>query len=191
FPLLYLLRRATVPGDQAGVYDDLWLRVVAVVLCLGLALRRWWPTTLKPHYIAYSWWVVFYCLSFLMSYTMLRNHGGTPFVVNMVMCAVLIVMLADWRNSVAILLLGYVLALALHLLLDADPVVPRDFVFAAAGSALLVAGGALSHQGQKRVELERMRGVYIGLAGSVAHEMRTPLAQIRHALNNIAGAVAA
>lgn len=185
FPILYLLRRATADSG----YDDLWWRLPAVALCFGLALRRWWPERLKPYYIVYSWWVVFYCLSFLMSYTMLRNGGGTPFVVNMVMCAVLIVLLADWRNSVAILLLGYALALALFFLLAPHPVVPRDFVFAAGGSALLVAGGALSHQGQKRVELERMRRVYIGLAGSVAHEMRTPLAQVRHALDNIASAL--
>ncbi len=185
FPVLYALRRAA--GD--GGYDDLWWRLPAVVLCLGLALRRWWPDRLKPYYIAYSWWVVFYSLSFLMSYTMLLNRGGTPFVVNMVMCTVLIVLLADWRNSVTILLLGYALALGLYFLFESNPVVPRDFVFAAGGSALLVAGGALSHQGQKRVELERMRRVYIGLAGSVAHEMRTPLAQVRHALDNIANAL--
>ena len=85
FPILYLLRRAAADSG----YDDLWWRLPAVVLCLGLALRRWWPERLKPYYIVYSWWVVFYCLSFLMSYTMLRNGGGTPFVVNMVMCAVL------------------------------------------------------------------------------------------------------
>ena len=185
FPVLYALRRAA--GD--GGYDDLWWRLPAIVLCLGLALRRWWPERLKPYYIAYSWWVVFYSLSFLMSYTMLLNRGGTPFVVNMVMCTVLIVLLADWRNSVVILLLGYALALGLYFLFESNPVVPRDFVFAAGGSALLVAGGALSHQGQKRVELERMRRVYIGLAGSVAHEMRTPLAQVRHALDNIANAI--
>lgn len=187
FPILYLLRRAAAdPGP-----DDLLLRLPAVLLCLGLALRRWWPKALEPHYIAYSWWVVFYCLSFMMSYSMLRNHGGTPFVVNMVMGAVLVVLLADWRNTVAILLLGYVLALALHFLLAPDPSVPRDFVFAAGGSALLVAGGSLSHKGQKRVELERMRRVYIGLAGAVAHEMRTPLAQIRHVLTNIGNGLSA
>ena len=185
FPVLYALRRAA----GSGGYDDLWWRLPAVVLCLGLALRRWWPERLRPYYIVYSWWVVFYSLSFLMSYTMLLNRGGTPFVVNMVMCTVLIVLLADWRNSVAILLLGYALALGLYFLLEPNPTVPRDFVFAAGGSALLVAGGALSHQGQKRVELERMRRVYIGLAGSVAHEMRTPLAQVRHALDNIANAI--
>ena len=181
FPILYFLRQAAADAGP----DDLLLRLPAIVLCLGLALRRWWPQRLMPHYIAYSWWVVFYCLSFMMSYSMLRNHGGTPFVVNMVMGAVLVVLLADWRNTVAILLLGYVLALGLHFALAPDPSVPRDFVFAVAGSALLVAGGSLSHKGQKRVELERMRRVYIGLAGAVAHEMRTPLAQIRHVLSNI------
>ena len=181
FPLLYVLRRATTDTG----FDDLPLRMLAVVACLGLALRQWWPTRLKPFYIAYSWWVVFYCLSFFLAYTMLRNGGGTPFVVNMVMGAVLIVLLADWRNTVLILLLGWLGALSAYFCGDSHPAVPADFVFAVAGSLLLVTGGALSQKGQQRVELERMRRLYASLAGSIAHEMRTPLAQVQHALRRI------
>jgi signal transduction histidine kinase/CheY-like chemotaxis protein len=187
FPLFYVLRRESgVPG-----YDDLALRLVAGALCLVVSLRRWWPAWARPYYIGYSYLVVFYCLSFLLSYTMLRNHGGTPSVVNMVIGAVLIILLADWRNTIAMLLAGYALALAASWLFDTEMVVPREFVFAAAGSLLIVVGGALSHQGQKRVEIRRMRLLYAGLAGSIAHEMRNPLAQVRHALDSISAALPA
>ncbi|TFZ00921.1 response regulator [Ramlibacter henchirensis] len=185
FPLFYAIRLATgSPG-----WDDLPFRAVAAVLCLGLAVRRWWPATLAPYYIGYSYGVVFYCLSFLLSFSMLKNLGGTPYVVNMVIGAVLIILLADWRNTIVMLVGGYLLAMLALWLTEPAAHIPRDFVFAAAGSVLLVVGGALSHQGQKRVELQRMRRVYSGLAGSVAHEMRSPLAQVRHALDNIAGAL--
>ena len=83
------------------------LRLLAAGLCLLLALRRWWPARLRGWYLAYSYLVVFYCLSFLLSYTMLQNHGGTPSVVNMVMGAVLVILLADWRNTIAMLVGGY------------------------------------------------------------------------------------
>lgn len=185
FPLFYVLRRAAgAPG-----YDDLQLRLVAAVLCLLLALRQWWPARLRPLYIGYSYLVVFYSLSFLLSYTMLRNHGGTPAVVNMVIGAVLIILLADWRNTIAMLLGGYALALVAAWLTDPDMRVPQEFVFAAAGSILIVVGGALSHQNQKRAEIQRMRRLYTSLAGSIAHEMRNPLAQLRHALDSIATAL--
>ena len=73
FPLFYLLRRTSILPQR---YDDIALRAVATALCIGLALRRWWPAKLKPFYIGYSWGVVFYCLSFLLSFTSLKNQGG-------------------------------------------------------------------------------------------------------------------
>lgn len=186
FPLFYVMRRAVAaPG-----YDDLWLRLLAAVLCLGLALRRRWPQRLRGWYIGYSWFVVFYCLAFFLSYIMLRNQGGTPAVVNMVVGAVLVILLADWRNAITMLLAGYISAAVAHMLTAPQPELLREFIFAAGGSLLLVAGGALYHQGQKRVEINRMRRVYSGLAGSIAHEMRNPLAQIRHALDSIAATLA-
>ena len=185
FPLFYVIRIATgSPG-----WDDLPLRLLAAVLCLGLALRRWWPARLQPLYIGYSYLVVFYCLSFLLSLSMLKNAGGTPYVLNMVMGAVLVVLLADWRNTVLMLLGGYLLSMIAQGLTEPAVQIPREFVFAAAGSLLLVVGGTLSNQGQKRVELQRMRRVYSGLAGSIAHEMRNPLAQVRHSLDSIAAAL--
>ena len=185
FPLFYVIRIATgSPG-----WDDLPLRLLAAVLCLGLALRRWWPARLQPLYIGYSYLVVFYCLSFLLSLSMLKNAGGTPYVLNMVMGAVLVVLLADWRNTVLMLLGGYLLSMIALWLTEPAVQIPREFVFAAAGSLLLVVGGTLSNQGQKRVELQRMRRVYSGLAGSIAHEMRNPLAQVRHSLDSIAAAL--
>jgi signal transduction histidine kinase/DNA-binding NarL/FixJ family response regulator len=185
FPLFYLLRRAAgSPG-----FDDLGLRMVAAGLCLLVAMRGRWPAWAQRFYIGYSYLVVFYCLAFLLSYTMIRNEGGTPSVVNMVMGAVMIILLADWRNTIAMLLGGYGLALAVAWAADPGMTVPREFVYAAAGSLLIVVGGALSHQGQKRVELQRMRLLYASLAGSIAHEMRNPLAQVRHALDSIAAAL--
>lgn len=188
FPLFYLLRKTSA---LPPLYDDLWLRAAASLLCLGLAFRRRWPAALRPYYLAYSYGTVFYCLAFLLSFTMLKNQGGTPSVVNMVMGAIIIILLADWRNAVAMLLGGYVLSTVAYLLTDRSRHIPPEFVVSAAGSLLVVVAGALSHHGQKRAELERLRRVYAGLAGSIAHEVRTPLAQVQHALETIAAVVPA
>jgi signal transduction histidine kinase/ActR/RegA family two-component response regulator len=182
FPLFYVLRRkaALEPG-----YDDLSLRLVASALCLLLALRSFWPERLKRFYIGYSYLTVFYCLSFLLSFTMLKNQGGTPAVMNMLIGAIIVVLLADWRNTVLILVAGYVLATLAYGLTEPVLRIPHEFVIGAGSSILVVVAGTVSHYGQKRAELERMRRVYSGLAGSIAHEMRTPLAHVQHTLDTI------
>jgi signal transduction histidine kinase/ActR/RegA family two-component response regulator/HPt (histidine-containing phosphotransfer) domain-containing protein len=186
FPLFYFMRRAVAPP----AYDDMWLRLLATALCLGLALRNRWPQRLRDAYLAYSWFVVFYCLAFFLSYTMLRHHGGAPQVINMVVAAVLVILLADWRNALTMLLAGYILAAVAHGFTDSQPELFREYIFAAGGSLLALVGGTLSHQGQKRVEINRIRRVYSGLAGSIAHEMRNPLAQVRHALDSLVATLA-
>lgn len=186
FPLFYLLRRTSIIPPR---YDDIELRAVATVLCIGLALRRWWPARLRGAYIAYSWAVVFYCLSFLLSFTSLKNQGGTLSVVNMVMGTILIILLADWRNAVLMLIAGYMTSIAAYWATEPLGEIPSAFAVAAATSILVVVAGALSHYGQKRAELERLRRIYAGLAGSIAHEVRTPLAQVQHAFETIAALV--
>jgi signal transduction histidine kinase/CheY-like chemotaxis protein len=180
WPLFYLLRRSSA---LPPLYDDVLLRLLASALCLGLALRRAWPEGLKRYYIGYAYFTVFYCLAFLMSFTMLKNQGGTPSVVNMVMGAIIIILLADWRNTVVMLVAGYATSILAYAATEPTVRVPPEFVVSAAGSILVVVAGALSHYGQKKAELERMRRVYTGLAGSIAHEVRTPLSQAQHTLD--------
>jgi len=182
FPGLYLLRLTSIVPPR---YDDLAWRVVATVLCIGLALRNWWPARWRSLYTAYSYLVVLYCLSFLLTFTALKNQGGALSVVNMVMGTVLIILLSDWRNAVVILVSGYALAALTYLQTEPDAQIPSAFTIAALTSILVVIAGALSHYGQKRAELERLRKVYAGLAGAIAHEVRTPLAQVQHALRDI------
>ncbi|KQT10753.1 hypothetical protein ASG30_08045 [Ramlibacter sp. Leaf400] len=188
FPLFYMLRRTSMVPPR---YDDLELRAAATLLCVGLALRRWWPASWKRFYFAYSYGVVFYCLSFLLSFTSLKNQGGTLSVVNMVMATILIILVADWRNAVVMLAAGYAGSLVAYMATEPPGTpIPSGFAVAAVTSILVVAAGALSHYGQQRAEMARMRRLYSGLAGSIAHEMRNPLAQVRHALDSIAASLA-
>jgi signal transduction histidine kinase/CheY-like chemotaxis protein len=182
FPLFYLLRKSSA---MPVLYDDLHLRVVASSLCLLMALRRFWPRKLSRFYLSFSYFTIFFCLSFLLSFTMLKNQGGTPSVVNMLMGAVIITLLTDWRNTVVILLAGYVSSLVAFEATGEVFKVPAAFIITAAGTMLVVVAGALSHTAQKRAELERMRRVYSALAGSIAHELRTPLMQVRQSLETV------
>ncbi len=183
FPLLYLLR---LNRNFPILYDDLPWRAGATVLCLLLALRRWWPAGVGRYYLPYSYITVFYCLAFLLPFTLLHNNAATPSAVNMVLSAMLIILLTDWRNTLIMLAGGYASSTAVFWLTTKSPKLPIDFfIWWLPLCGVLVACGSVSKFTAKRAELERMRRLYTGLAGSIAHEMRTPLAQVQHALRRI------
>lgn len=182
FPLFYLLR---FTGNFPSRYDDLELRLVATSLCLFLALRKWWPFVLKPFYIAYSYLVVFYCLSFMMSFTALKNEGEIFSIVNMMVGAFLTILLADWRNAIAMLVLGYGLSLAAFDVSQPVANIPGTFFVWMPACVLVVVAGALSHFAQKQAELSRMRLLYASLAGSIAHEMRAPLQKVLNVFDTL------
>jgi signal transduction histidine kinase/CheY-like chemotaxis protein len=183
FSSLYLVR---LTGKLPPRWDDLNFRVVAVILCLILALRRQWPSATQRWYLPYSYFAVFYCLAFFLPLTLLENGGAANTVVNMVIGAMLIALLTDWRNTLAMLLAGYIASVAFYWLTHPHPQLPFEFLYWWIPlSACLAAGGSISKYVEKRAELQRLRHVYSGLAGSIAHEMRAPLAQVQQALNTV------
>ena len=182
FPAFYLLR---FTGAVPPRYDDIGMRLVATGMCLFLALRRWWPAPIKPYYLAYSYLVVCYCLSFLLSFTAMRNGGEVFSIVNMMVGAFLTILLADWRNAICMLLLGYGLSLATLEIMAPDAQSSVNILVWMPACVLVVVAGALSHYVQKQSEVRRMRQIYAGIAGSVAHEMGGPMQKIQQVLDTL------
>lgn len=182
FPAFYLLR---FTGAVPPRYDDIGMRLVATGLCLFLALRRWWPAPIKPYYLAYSYVVVCYCLSFLLSFTAMRNGGEVFSIVNMMVGAFLTILLADWRNAICMLLLGYGLSLTAFQMMAPEAQSSLNILVWMPACLLVVVAGALSHYVQKQSEVRRMRQIYSGIAGSIAHEMGGPMQKIQQVLDTL------
>lgn len=175
FPLFYLLR---FTGQLPSRYDDLELRAIAALLCLALALRPWWPVKARPFYLAFSYFTAIYCLAFLLTFTALKNQGESFSFVSMVIGAVCVILLADWRNAAVMLVAGYAFgALAFWASQPGIDFTPDLWIWMPAPTLLLVAG-ALSHFETRQAELARHR-LYMSFAGSIAHEMRGPMQKIR------------
>lgn len=186
FPVFYALHlvRSTHP------YDNLWLRVVATLLCLGLALRDYWPEKLRRFYLAHSYVTFLYCLPFFFIYMSLENRGGVVAVANTFMAVFFLVLLTDWRNTVAMLLMGAGFATGLYLAGSPNPGMPVDYLGRLPPLILVVVGGSLFKFSQKQIQAERLDAA-TALAGSIAHEMRNPLGQIKHSLENMQQALPA
>ena len=181
FVLFYLLRLT----KDVAPYNDLWMRSLAVLICMGLALRNRWPSRLKPYYPAYSYGALLYCMPFFFIFTSLANGGGAVAVSNTLMAVFFLVLLSDWRNTIVMLVLGGAAATLLYVGFMPNPVFPVDYVGRLPIVVLVVIGGSVFKFSEKQAELERLKRTYTALAGSIAHEMRNPLAQLKHSLESM------
>jgi signal transduction histidine kinase/FixJ family two-component response regulator len=181
FSTFYLVR---FTGKLPPRWDDVFFRVPAILSCLGLALQRFWPRRLARFYLPYSYLTVFYCLAFYMPLTLLQNGGAPNTVMNMMIGVVLVILLTDWRNTLVMVLGGYLASAGYMLATHPASHFPLEFLYWWVPLCLvLVAGGSFSKHAERRAELQRLRRLYSGLAGSIAHEVRNPVAQVQHALD--------
>jgi signal transduction histidine kinase/ActR/RegA family two-component response regulator len=186
----FLLVRLT--GKLPPRWNDLPFRIPGIFFCLLLVLRRWWPAPLVRFYLPYSYFTSFYCLAFFLPLTLLENGGAPNTVANMMLGAGLVVLVTDWRNTLLMILGGYMAAAGVFLANHPASAFPMEFFYWWVPLCMvMVAGGTASKYVERRAELERLRHLYAGLAGSVAHEVRNPMAQVQHALESAQAIVTA
>ncbi|MBA3771329.1 MAG: response regulator [Ramlibacter sp.] len=180
FPVFYMLQqlRSTHP------YDSAVLRTIAALMFLMVALRDYWPARLKPFYLPWTYATLLYGLPFFFIFMSLKNTGGVVSVANTFMAVFFLILLTDWRNTIAMLLIGAGLATVAYMATTPHPTVPVDYIGRLPPLILVVICGSLFKFTEKQIQAERLEAVR-ALAGSIAHEMRTPLGQIKHMLESM------
>ncbi|MGE4244092.1 response regulator [Ramlibacter sp.] len=181
FPLLYAVRFVR---PTAG-YDDFAIRMFDTAICLLLFLRHRWPERLKPLYMPYSYAVVIITLPLTFAFTSLKHGGNAAAVGNTFFAVFLLMLLADWRNMVVMLITGFAIGGTLYGLTDPNPHLPKEYVARLPLLLTSIVGGSMFKYALEQATAERVRQAYASLAGSIAHEMRNPMAQVRHSLEHI------
>ena len=187
--LLFYFIRFTRPNPQ--LFDDIVLRGSAIVMLSLLALKDHWPQRLRRHYIAYSYFAVLYCLPCFTVLTALQRGGGVPAISNAFITLCFLVLLTDWRNTLVMLVAGIAMAAGIYVATTPDPQMPMDLIAQVPAFALIVIGGNLFKFSTEQIDTERKLRATQALAGSIAHEMRHPLSQLKHSLDNIQQALPA
>jgi signal transduction histidine kinase len=180
--VVFYLIRFTKPNPRP--YDDLGMRVLVVILFTVLAMKDRWPQKLKKYYFVYSYWALIYCLPFFNVFLSLKRHGGIPAISNCFIALSFLVMIADWRNTIAMLLIGIVSAALLYVAITPHPSIPMDMVAQIPAYLIILIGGAAFKLSEKQIDAEKLR-LANSLAGSIAHEMRNPLGQAKMSLKSI------
>lgn len=181
--VVFYFLRFTRPNPN--LFDDLPARALAVLLFLLMGMREFWPDRLKPYYIRYSYFVLLYCLPCFTVLVALQRGGGVAAISNAFIILCFLVLLTDWRNTLVMLVAGTAMAALIYVATTANPKVPMDLIAQLPAFALIVIGGNLFKADTERIDAERKLRATQALAGSIAHEMRHPLSQLKHSLEGM------
>jgi signal transduction histidine kinase len=175
YPLFYFIWRYT---SLIG-YENIYLRLMVVLLCLPLVAKKYWPEKIK-FLLPYYWYLVLsYCLPFLFTFFLLKNNFSPSASLNFLTVTVLSVLLIDWKTVIAIFISGSSAALLVFHLWSGPVVLPNDFLIIPITSVGIMLFGALFSRNQEVVQQTKLQlQIVKSMASTIAHELRTPLRSI-------------
>ena len=161
-------------------YENVILRFLCGGLSIPIILRHYWPQKIKHFFCVY--WNLFLTVQLPMSITFFCLKNGLP-TVGLVTVALMVIVLSVVTPSLLLFscnfFLGTGIAYSLYFLTGGQPVVwDQIYLFY---FVILLTGLALTKIFSytiKQQEIENREKTLKALAGSIAHEMRNPLAQV-------------
>jgi two-component system CAI-1 autoinducer sensor kinase/phosphatase CqsS len=177
FPLFSFLFVEVFPQP----YENLALRAIGVALCLGGLLLRRRPL---PQRERYTFLMLAYGLPFFISYMFLMNHANETWT-----HALLAALIGLFQFPFGMALRAYLLGTAAAVLLalaqgQQAAVLSQPVLQLLPIHWLLIGVMAIARVSRRTQEQEKLNGLGEGL-GTVAHELRTPLASINANLRGL------
>jgi signal transduction histidine kinase len=159
-------------------YDDLYFRLISTILCIGLILKDGWPTKLKPYLPIYWYITIIFSLPFMGTYVFLANHASSSWMLNSTLGVFLMLIVLDWKSFSIVFPVGIISAALFYLFLNNEiHIIMGNFL-----STILNIGWVLIVAilfSRKKVLLENERRETLkSMAAAIAHELRTPLANV-------------
>jgi Na+/proline symporter/signal transduction histidine kinase len=155
----------------------LTMRIVSGFLCVGLLFKGYWPARFAKYFPLYWFFTVGYCLPFMTSVMILITGAETEWLINMTLSIFLLALLVDSTTFVILLIsfsgIGY---LFYNLTFESSQIafgakatylIFYIIVFATLICLLFARKREIKHE----QDLENLRLI----AGSIAHEVRTPI----------------
>ncbi len=186
--LLFYLINIGLYKDKA-VYDSIGLRITMSVMHACLALKNYWPKSIR-RWLPLCWYLsLLFALPYFFTLMMLKNHMAAPWILNWLAKVILMIIITDWILYAVLLTIGMSLAWLVFSLTS-----PIGFVFNPGTLTAvdiintfvtsIVIGLIFSRRktiyqdttlAAEKARTDSMRLV----SASIAHELRTPLQSIK------------
>lgn len=171
-------------------HENVWLRLFGAVTCFGLLLHKRWPESWKRLLPWYWFGVVVYTLPFFATYQLLgSNYSLLRSMLEVTVIFFVIVVFPQPILAVTNIALGMVLAVGMAwLLVPIFHTLNHSIVKSVHLQVLIysmVAGMIFSRSNLKGLLAQGKIETMKALAGSIAHELRNPLSQLKHRLDGI------
>jgi two-component system CAI-1 autoinducer sensor kinase/phosphatase CqsS len=174
FPFYYFVWTHLYPQT----YENLALRLVGAGLFVPLMFSPQWPKAMK-RFLPAAWYLaLFYSLPFFFTYMMMKNNAMPVWVESWLVAIFAMILLLDWFSLVLHFVLGVLVAWVAYLLTTDAPLAIASYGEHALIALFAVIFGAASNFATARVRAGQERAM-LATAGSVAHELRTPLISIK------------
>lgn len=176
-------------------YENVWLRMSATLMCISVMFMHRLPSSFRPFFPFYWHLFLIFVLPFIFTVNLIMNNFHELWLYwEIFMMFVLMMFVPNWLIFTIDFTLGILGAVVFYLL--SPPHVPLNPTFNIPLYSIvmvfsIIAGYIFSFSNWKTLkELERQKAeekqrALEALAGSIAHEMRNPLSQIQHNLDEI------
>ncbi|WP_322047235.1 hybrid sensor histidine kinase/response regulator [Paraburkholderia sp. J67] len=183
-PIYYVVWTYVLPQP----YDNLFLRLSAALVCVPLIFQARWPKRFSTHLLIYWHACLIYVLPFVCTFLAIRNGFSTMWMMTEVMMIFIMALCIDSP----LLLMGCIGIGIVASSLAAFVTSPTPIILSAADISniallpvVVLCSMAFNHAiGKGRIFVEKNRALK-ALAGSIAHEIRNPLSQLRYVLDGI------
>jgi len=173
-PFYYFVWSTIVPQP----YENLRLRLFAAALCLPIGLRAYWPSRLLRHYLLYCYVSIMLVGQAFFTFMLLQNNVNSVWLMSTTAILLFTMLLYDLANAIVVTATGSTLACIAYWLQGGDSTSLTHFLLVLPVFAFILSAVAFLSHSQSLISQDRLLAAR-AFAGSVAHEMRTPLLGIR------------
>lgn len=183
FPLFYFVWAYWAPQP----YESLFLRLAGSLLLLPVALHAYWPTKFRKHLPVYWCLAIAYGPCFFFIFMLFQNDLNQTWTLSAMAGAVLLVFLSyDIFMILTLYLAGLVSAVAASYAIG-SPVTAAHWILYVEQLPIYLFvfffGAAFNHS-KERILREKHKTA-LGIGGTMAHEIRTPLISVRSAAEGL------